>query len=136
MNIVCIPTGEVRSVWSIVKSLLKPAIDLSNGRWTTEYVLASLALGEQTLWVAIEANKIIGAATIQIVHYPERKMLGIHFLGGDDFDVWYSTMLEALEQYGKANGCAAIECNARHGFWKWFKSDGFEKVSTFYEKEL
>ena len=136
MRIVHIPTTEVRNVWGRVKGLLIPAIERSNGRWTSEYVLAALALGEQTLWVAIDGNEIAGACTVQVCLYPERRMLAIHFLGGEDFGGWYREMLEALTQYGKANDCHAIECNARHGFWKHFKEDGFERVSTFYEKDL
>lgn len=136
MNIVCIPTQEVRNVWGGVKGLLAPAIERSHGRWTSEYVLAALVLGEQTLWVAIDENEVVGACTVQIATYPERKMLAIHFLGGKDFYFWYEDMLEALTKYGRNAGCAAIECNARHGFWKYFKRDGFERASTFYEKDL
>lgn len=119
-----------------MKHLLLPAIERSGGRWTSEYVLAALALGEQTLWVAISDNEIVGAATVQITLYPEKKMVAIHFLGGNDFGEWYAEMLESLTKYGQANGCHAIECNARHGFWKFFKEDGFEKASTFYEKVI
>ena len=136
MKITCVPTSEVRSVWSMVRHHLIPAIDLSGGRWTAEYVLAALALGEQTLWVATSDNGVVGAATVQIISYPERKNVAIHFLGGNDFDTWYSKMLSDLEEYGKAFGCNAIECNARHGFWKFFKEDGFMKSSTFYEKVI
>ena len=136
MNVICVPTSEVRAAWSRVRHLLLPAIERSHGRWTTDYVLAALALGEQTLWVAINDNEIVGVATVQISFYPERKMLAIHFLGGNEFGEWYEPMLKSLTQYGKANGCYAIECNARHGFWKYFKNDGFEKASTFYEKVI
>lgn len=135
-EIVCIPTQEVRNVWRRVKGWLIPAIERSGGRWTSEYVLAALALGEQTLWVAIEDNAVMGAATVQITHYPERTMLAIHFLGGTHFEDWYPEMLEVLSSYAKRNGCHAIECNARHGFWKLFKEDGFKKASTFYEKTI
>ena len=136
MRIVCIPTAECRNVWGRVKGLLMPAIERSSGRWTSEYVLAALALGEQTLWVAIDGNEIAGACTVQETYYPERKMLAIHFLGGRDFGDWYEDMLEALTKYGRNTGCYAIECNARHGFWKHFQKDGFERSSTFYEKKL
>lgn len=136
MRIVHIPTAECRNVWGRIKGLLIPAIERSNGRWTSEYVLAALALGEQSLWVAIEGNEIVGACTVQVCSYPERNMLAIHFLGGENFADWYSEMLEALTTYGRNVGCHAIECNARHGFWKHFKKDGFKKASTFYEKNL
>lgn len=134
--IVLIPTNDVRSAWGKVKGLLKPAIDRSSGRWTPEYVLASLVLGEQSLWVAVHNNRVLGAATSQISQYPEKKNVAIHFLGGTDWDDWYPKLLETISDYGKANGCESIECLARSGFWKWFKQDGFEKTSVFYEKKI
>jgi hypothetical protein len=41
-----------------------------------------------------------------------------------------------MADYARAHNCDGIECNARFGFWKWFKQDGFEKASCFYEKML
>lgn len=121
--------------WPFVRPHLKPAIDKSGGRWTSDYVLAALALNEQSLWVVVnEEEEIVGAATTEVVYYPESKFLAIHFLGGDSFDEWYSDLLDALTHAAEHFSCAGIECNARHGFWKWFKQDGFAKASTFYEK--
>lgn len=137
MTVVCVPTNEIRNAWSKVKPLLLPAIERSGGRWTSEYVLASLVLGEQTLWVIVnDKSEIVGTATVEITSYPERRMLSIHFLGGENFDKWYEELLNALSEYGKGNMCAGIECNARAGFWKWFESDGFKRPSVFYEKAL
>ena len=124
-------------MWKAAKAHLEPAIDASNGRWRPEYVLASLVLNEQTLWLILnENNDCVGAATTQCINYPEKRMLAIHYLGGDGFDDWYISLLDTLTNYGREQACDAIECNARFGFWKWFKNDGFKKASVFYEKEL
>ena len=132
-----VPQDHCRAVWPRVRELLEPAIAASNGRWRSEYVLSALVLGEQNLWTVVdEEGEAEGAATTQIVQYPERRMLAIHFLGGEGFDDWYPQLLETLTDYATKAGCDAIECNARFGFWKWFKDDGFEKTSCFYEKEL
>ena len=131
-----IPPNRVREVWSRARPHLERAIKFSNGRWTSDYVLASLVLNEQQLWITIDSkDKVIGAVTTQVACYPERTMLAIHFLGGDDFDGWYEYLLATLLRYAKDAGCDGIECVARNGFWKWFKRDGFEKDSSFYEKK-
>lgn len=138
MTVHFIPHNHARAVWPKVKEHLKPAIEQSNGRWAPEYVLAGLVTGDQTLWVVMDENneECVGAATTEITQYPEKKYVAIHFLGGNDFDKWYQDLLGALCDYAKYYGCAGIECNARFGFWKFFKNDGFRKVSVFYEKEI
>lgn len=135
--VVLIPPEKVREVWKYAKPHLQSAIDLSHGRWTADYVLASLVLNEQQLWVVFNGkNQIIGAVTSQVATYPERTMLTIHFLGGDNFDEWYQGLLDTMTRYAKDTGCSGIECVARGGFWKWFKQDGFTKESVFYEKRV
>ena len=127
----CVP------MWRHVRDYLKPAVELSNGRWTLEYVIAGLATGQQNLWIAADENKnVIAAATTQVVDYPMRRMLTMHFIGGDDFDSWYTLMLNSMSAFAKSAGCDGIECVARMGFWKWFKEDGFSKSSAFYERPV
>jgi hypothetical protein len=124
-------------MWSQVRDYLKPAVDLSDGRWDLEYVIAGLVTGRQNLWVAADAEKkIIAAATTEVVDYPMKRMLTMHFIGGEDFDSWYTLMLEGMSKFAKDAGCAGIECVARGGFWKWFKEDGFSKTSVFYERPV
>jgi len=116
--------------------LLTPAIEESAGRWKPEYVFAAIIGGSQTLWVILDADDIVAAFTTEICNYPERRMICIHYLGGQGFDDWYPDMLREVTEYGRAAGCDGIECNARFGFWKWFKHDGFQKKSCFYEKKI
>jgi len=135
-----VPSGQVREVWKYVKDHLYEAIEASNGRWSPEYVLASLVLNEQSLWVICDTDtgngNVVGAATTQIISYPEKRMLAIHFLGGDGFPEWYAELLKVISEHAKKMGCEGIECLARFGFWKWFKNDGFEKTSVFYERAV
>jgi hypothetical protein len=134
--IVCVPTEHCRGVWERVKPYLEPAIEATNGRWTPDYVLAALVLNEQSLWVIMKDNLIVGAATTQLITYPTKKAIAIHYLGGSGFDEWYPELLKTISAAGKAQGCDTIESLARFGFWNWFKNDGFEKTSCFYEKAI
>jgi hypothetical protein len=123
-------------MWRHVRDLLAPAIAESSGRWKPEYVFTALTGGYQTLWVILDADDIVAAFTTEIANYPERRMICIHYLGGQGFDDWYPDMLREVTMFGRTAGCDGIECNARHGFWRWFKHDGFKKKSTFYELDI
>jgi hypothetical protein len=124
--------------WHRVKEHLKPAIKRSKGRWEPEYVLAALVTGRHNLWVVTEGtgNEVVGAITTEVIYYPEKRMLMIHFLGGKGMDKWYVDMSDAMSEHARESGCTGIECIARSGFWKWFQNDGFEKTAVFYEKSI
>ena len=123
-------------LWKKVKHLLAPAIAESNGRWQPEYVFSSLVGGYHTLWIISNDDEIVAAFISQVSEYPERKILSIHYLGGQGIDDWYWEMSNRVVEYARSLGCDGIECNARFGFWKWFKHDDFIKKSCYYEKKI
>lgn len=131
-----VPPESAKDYWRHVRHYLTPAIDRSGGRWLPEYVLANLVLGYQTLWVATMDEEIVGALTTEVMRYPERTNLAVHFLGGEQFDAWFPKLTAVVTAYAKSIGCESIECAARSGFWKWFKEDGFEREAVLYEKKL
>jgi len=136
MNISLVPVGCIFSIWNEARKYLEPAVETSGGRWTMEHLCASLATGGTQLWVADDGSKIVGVLTTEVVQYPAKKALAMHFLGGENFDDWYPDMLNHITIYGQEFGCETIEGVARFGFWKWLQSDGFKKTSAFYEKTL
>lgn len=136
MNISLVPPEQVFPIWKDVRGWLEPAVETSGGRWTMEHLCASLAMGKTSLWIAFDDEKIHGVLTTEVVQYPAKRMLAMHFLGGEDFDAWYGEMLRNITRYAAEGGCDGIEGVARFGFWKWLQEDGFEKSSAFYEKEI
>ena len=136
MKISLVPLEHAASAWNDVRHYLEPAVETANGRWTMEHLCASLTMGRTNLWIAFDDEKIHGVMTTEVIQYPAKLMLAMHFLGGEDFDSWYSEMLRHITRYGKDMGCDGIEGVARFGFWKWLKDDGFEKSSAFYEKGM
>lgn len=135
-GIYLVPTHYCVDVWHEARDFLRPAIDRAGGRWTEEHVLSGLILGQQGLWVVRKPQEIIGAFTTEIVNYPAKRMLSVHFLGGEAIDEWYPNLSKTLVQYARNGGCAGIEINGRAGFWKWFKDDEFERVAVFYERKV
>ena len=126
MKIRLVPLEHASTAWNQARHCLEPAVDRAGGRWTMEHLCAAVVMGNTQLWVAFDDDKVWGAKT----------MLSMHFLGGEDFDAWYSDMLESLTQHAREAGCDGIEGIARFGFWEWLKDDGFRRTSAFYEKNL
>ncbi|MHC4370303.1 MAG: hypothetical protein ACYSW8_22045 [Planctomycetota bacterium] len=136
MNISLVPVEHVSSVWNDVRDYLEPAVEITNGRWTMEHLCAAISMGRTQLWIAFDDEEVKGAMTTELTSYPAKTVLAMHFLGGKDFDDWYSDMLRQITRYALDCGCQGIEGVARFGFWKWLQEDGFKKSSAFYEKEV
>jgi hypothetical protein len=124
---------ECTRIWKSVKPILAPAIERSNGRWTADYVLASLVTGEMRLVVTCDKDGFVGAGIVQEILYPERKSLSIFFLGGNNFADWFLLYFDNLKQLAKELQCDFLECNGRVGFEKIFKANGVKKTAHFYE---
>jgi hypothetical protein len=136
MNISLVPQDHVISIWNEVRDHLEPAVAVSKGRWTMEHLCAALSMGRSQLWIAFDDQKIRGALTTEVTQYPGKKLLSMHFLGGNDFDAWYEDLLSQITRYAKDMDCDGIEGVGRFGFWKWLERNGFEKSSAFYEKGM
>ena len=136
MKISLVPVEHTPFAWNEVRHYLEPAIERSDGRWTMEHLCAAVLMGSTQLWVAFDDQRSWGCVTTEITSYPAKKVLSMHFLGGEQFGSWYNLMLEQLTAYAIDMGCESIEGVARFGFWKFLKADGFKKSSAFYEKKL
>ena len=125
---------EVASIWSQVKDLLEPAVIRSNGRWTMEHLLSVLVLGKQQLWVVHDnVDKVYAALTTQIVDYPNCSMIACQFLGGTDFELWNTELMDTIKEFAKQAKCAGLEIVGRAGFWPFFKGEGLERSYTVFE---
>ena len=136
MKTTLVPPEHAFDVWPEVRGYLEQAVDIANGRWTMEHLLAVICNGRSQLWIAYDEDRIWGAVTTEITNYPGKKFLSMHFLGGLNFDLWYPKKKKNITNYAKQSGCQGIEGVARFGFWKFLKEDGFTKSSAFYEKGI
>lgn len=137
-EVTLVPPGSIEMIWGNVWPLLEPAMQRSHGRWNEQSLFESLAVGRMQLWLAFDAStkQIDAAAVTQVMSYPSRRMLAVHWLGGDRFNEWVWEMLDLFERFGSDAGCTGIEATARQGFWKWLSQTDYEKAYVVYEKTI
>ena len=136
-TIALVPTTYLSTLWPDVREQLSKAIDRSKGRWSMEMLFAAILNGHQHLWVAFDEDKNVnGVGTTELVDYPNKRMLAIQFLGGDQFNEWVWDMLDRFHDWARDNNCKGIEATARMGFWHWLKQDGFDRSYVVYEKRF
>ncbi len=129
-----VPCEHVPMEWGRVYDLLAPAVKRSGGRWTMGDLLSALCTNNQSLWIAYDDERIVGAMTTQIVTYPNKKMLAFPFIGGTEFSEWWDDMWNLMEQVASDCDCDGIEAVARFGFWPFLKTKGIKKSYITYEK--
>jgi len=132
-----VPPEQLENVWPFITDRLEKAIERSRGRWSMEALFQALQSEMYHLWLAFDGdNNVDGVGVTQVVTYPNRRMLAIQFLGGENFMDWVWSMLGTFNSFARDIECQGIEATGRDGFWKWLSKDGFEKAYTVFEKRL
>lgn len=131
MKVAIVGPEHLGSAWPHVEHLLKPAIDLSGGRYTVDTTRAAISRGQMQLWIAFEGTKIFAAMTSTVSVYPAKTMLAVVHCGGRMMGLWLQTMSE-IEEWAKAQGCAGVEITGRAG---WAKAlPDYRRVGVLIER--
>lgn len=122
--------------WARITPLLEAAVERSHGRYLLSHILHQILTGYQQLFLAFEDDEILGFVVTQVMVYPNKKNLALHFMAGERLENWAGDMLELIERWREDNNCAGMECSGRPGLWSILKQYGWKKGYTVYEKDF
>lgn len=128
-----IPSQYVDSCWGKIEQFIDKAAEYTYGRYTTGNIYDMIKDGDYQLWVAMNDKEFKGAVVTNIITYPQRRLLGMQFCGGEELDSWKDPMLDLLKRFAKDVGCEGIESTGRPGWAKVFKNDGYKATWVTYE---
>ena len=128
-----VPQGYVDTCWNKIEGFIAKAAKYTYGRYTVGNIYDLVKDGEYQLWVAYDEGVFKGAVVTNVVVYPQRKLLGMQFCGGEELDAWKPQMLALLKRFARDSGCEAIESTGRPGWAKVFKNDGYKATWVTYE---
>lgn len=131
-----IPPQYVDSCWDRIEGFIGKAAKYTYGRYTVSNIYDMVKEGDYQLWVAIDGTDFKGAVVTNIITYPQRKLLGMQFCGGEELKLWKEPMLELLKRFAKDVGCEGIESTGRPGWAKVFQNDGYKATWVTYELPL
>jgi len=113
-DLILIPTDRINLVWPTVAPLIAAGMhkmDLSD----FDVLTRELHKGAALLWVAFDGEQLKAAAATQVTIVHGRKHCTIIALGGKDRRQWLP-LIEGLEDYARAQGCAAMRMFGRAGW--------------------
>lgn len=112
-----IPPDRVDEAWPV----LRPFAEMMAARWPEDWpadeIRRSAVNGVTVLWAAWSPKdrKVCGIVGTQMGRKAAgRKVLSIVITAGDAREC--ATLVETLEDYGRANGCASVEIHGRAGW--------------------
>ena len=124
---------DVAYVWEEVAPLLDTVKEHTEGELETDDFLEPLTHGDMQLWIATEGSTVHGVMVTQLVPYPQKKILRIISLAGDNFEELRGFQ-EMIEAFAVKTGCTALEMWGRKG-WKKLLAD-WEDTYVVYTKDL
>jgi hypothetical protein len=122
--------------WPMVERYMAMAAEATNGRYVALDILDALLNFNHDLWVVFDETGVRGALVTAIKQYPSKRYLELAFIGGENGHAWKDQMLSVLRSWAKDHSCDGLESNARLGWAKIFKGDGYRPMWQVFELPL
>lgn len=137
MKVSLVPLEQINNIWDSICPFLEPAVEVTNGRYTTYDVYVLLQTSKMCLWVAFDDDGVInGIQVTAITDYPSKRALTSVFTGGINLRSWREPMMVMLQNWAKDNGCQIIEGYGREGWVKMLQPYGVRMTQVAFEKEV
>jgi hypothetical protein len=121
--------------WPYVEEYLISALNYGLGEYTIEDIKKSCIMKDMQLWVNL-SNKVEGAFVTKINTYPQKNILVVLLLGGNNFSDWKDEADTLLSAFGKENNCEYVQLAGRKGWSKVLQNLNYKETIKFYTKEL
>jgi hypothetical protein len=128
-----VPAQYIDTCWEKIEAFIAKAAEYTYGRYTVGNIYDLVMDGDYQLWVAYDGKDFKGAVVTNIISYPQRKLLGMQFCGGEELSTWKDPMLDLLKRFARDSGCEGIESTGRPGWAKVFQNDGYKATWVTYE---
>ena len=128
--------GESVEVWwPLVEEYLNTALKYSLGEYSITDIKNACISKNMQLWVKL-GKETKGAFVTKIAKYPQKNLLIVILLGGDEFQEWRDEADALLNAFGKQNNCEYVELFGRKGWGKMLKDIDYKEVTRLFAKEI
>ncbi len=128
--------GESVEVWwPLVEEYLITALKYSLGEYSIGDIKNACISKNMQLWVKI-GKQAKGAFVTKIAKYPQKNLLIVILIGGDEFHEWRDEADALLNAFGKENNCEYVELFGRKGWGKMLKDIDYKEVTSLFAKEI
>ena len=122
--------------WSLVEEYLNAALEYGLGEYSIEDIKKSCLERDMQLWVKFNKEGIKGAFVTKIAKYPQKNLLCIILLDGNEFIEWRDEADALLNAFGKENNCEYVELFGRKGWGKMLADIDYKEITRLFAKEI
>ena len=134
--IIAIPPESIERIWFTVEPFLQLALDEGNGTYDIEDIKDNLDSGKDILLVAMNGAEIIAAGTLEIVQYPQKKVMNMFLGGGTLLKDWEEDAMDTIYNIAKDQGADSIYLQGRDGWARTLGKYGYKKIGTILERTV
>ena len=136
IRFVAIPSDRVSSFWPLAKPHLERAARSNGNLFSADDIEASIVEGWTVLWVALDGQSVIAAATTRVLQYPGRKALAIDWVGGSRMREWMDEAHRSFVETAKANECSHLEGYGVRAWGRILGDRGWKQAYITYRMEI
>lgn len=126
--------GEIVALWPRVEPWLSEAFKIYPVEYTLDQLKALLVVGAQTLLVAVANERVVGAATIAPVLFPNESVAFITALGG--VAVSSEDVFNQLRDWCRSKGHTCIRGTVRKSVARLYGRLGFKETLRVIEVKI
>lgn len=131
-----IPANLVEHFWTYAEPYIKRALEHTTGEWLPSDIKMFCKDRGMQLWLVSEGDRVIAAATTELVKYPQKQHCRIVTLAGSKAPEWTGLAGEIIRLWAIENGCSAIEAFVRKGYVPILAQYGFKHRYSSVIKEI
>ena len=121
--------------WHLVQEYLITALEYGLGEYSIGDIKKSCKSKDMQLWVKFD-TEVRGAFITKIAKYPQKNLLCVILLGGDEFQEWRDEADALLNAFGKEHNCEYIELFGRKGWGRALKDIDYKEITRLFAKEI
>jgi hypothetical protein len=125
----------VHQVWDDVERYFNSSLRFSTDDYSVDQIKMLLVNGQAILFIAVHEGKIIGASAVQLVNYPNHRVVHIMTMGGKA--LIEPDMIKQFEDWAKSQGATKIKAYAQDAQARLYRIKmGLNIVSHVVEKTI
>ena len=131
-----IRSENIEGWWPLVQEYLIAALEYGLGEYSIEDIKKSCLAKNMQLWVNFNKEGVQGAFITKVSMYPQKNILCVLLLGGNEFMKWRDEADALLNAFGKEKNCEYVELFGRKGWGKVLKDINYEEQTRLFAKEI
>lgn len=126
---------DIEAVWPEVRPWLEDACATSRGKFMVDDIFDGLMAGVDQLWIW-KSPTAFAVGITRLSEYPRQRVCNLRIVTGRNMGEWAQPCIETIEKWAKAQGCSAMEFQARAGWERFLSKRGYDKTHVYLERSL